>query len=462
MWELFKPFTVGLWMLVIFTPLALAAFMTFFSWAISRYKKTTFSMGVFPQYMFQNALAFLNDYTSVQYMDWQGPSAYMLVLKFLLQSMLVAYAFLCLIVTSVYTAELTNIILRSSLRQETETFESIVKGTTTLSVPFELQQYFRTRYNVETFPWVPDATQNFTDQLDNLRAGAIDGIVTTGETALWAIKNKNPGCLLSVNPTAYAPIVGQVILYSPCVSLSDVISRDRLIVEFTQRGIFEFVAESILGDFDISSTFAGCVSPPSAISIYDVAGGWVILAVGIAGPFLFALSRYLYFLVKKCIAVYGSFFVVGSSSASETHTEHDHGCTVRGGDDTLLGVRPVCVSNATSCTCGATSPSSNMHTSHTIDGHRRGSLYPDWYQTIYSSGPEAVRPSIGGTSYAGGATPAPSPRSSCDACVRTSRDGFATTQVDEPSFNIRVPDLQPAETGSSIDLKFRDGRDENP
>lgn len=463
-WELFEPFTVGLWLLVIFTPLALAVFMTFFSWAISRYKKTKFSMGVFPQYMFQNALAFLNDYTSVQYMEWQGPSSYMLVLKFLLQSMLVAYAFLCLIVTSVYTAELTNIILRNSLRQETETFESIVKGTTTLSVPIEMQQYFRTRYNVETTLWVPDTTQNFTDQLEYLRTGAIDGIVTTGETAVWAIRTQNPECRLSVNPEAYTLNSGQVILYSPCVSAEDVLVRDRLIVEFTQRGVFEFVAQSILGDFDVSSTLAGCVGPAeSVISVHDVAGGWVILAVGVAAPFLFALSRYLYFFIKKCIAVYGSFFVVSSPPASETHMEHDHGCTVRGGDDTLLGVRPVRISNATSCTCGATPPSSKTDTSHTSDTHRSRSVYPDWYQTIYSSGPVAVtRPSIGGTSYAGGATPVPSPRSSCDACVRTSRDGFATTQFDEPSFNIRVPDLQPAETGSSIELKFRDGRDDGP
>lgn len=461
-WNLFKPFTTGLWLLVIFTPLALAVFMTFFTWAISRYKKTKFSLGVFPQYMFQNALAFLNDYTSVQYMDWQGPSSYMIILKFLLQSMLVAYAFLCLIVTSVYTAELTNIILRSSLRQETETFESIVKGTTTLSVPIEMQQYFRTRYNVDTFPWLPDSTQNLTDQLEHLRTGVIDGIVTTGETALWALKNQNPECRLSVNPNAYKLNSGHVILYSPCVSAQDILVRDRVIIEYTQRGIFEFVSQSILGDFDVSSTLEGCVGPQSVISIYDVAGGWVILAVGVAAPFLFALSRYLYFLVKKCIAVYGSFFVVGSSSASETHTEHDHGCAVHGGDDNLVGVRPVRISNATSCTCGASPMSSKMDTIHTHDGHRSRSVYQDWYQTIYSSGPvAATRPSAGGTSYDGGATPAPSPRRSFDACVGTSRDGFATTHFDDPSFNIRVSDLQPTETGSSIELKFRDGRDDD-
>ena len=496
-WKLFKPFTASLWLLVIFTPLALAVFMTFFSWAISSYKKTKFSLGVFPQYMFQNALAFLNDYTSVQYMDWQGPSSYMLFLKFLLQSMLVAYAFLCMIVTSVYTAQLTNIILRTSLRQETETFESIVKGTTTLSVPIEMQKYFRTRYNVETIPWVPDSTQNFTDQLEYLRTGAIDGIVTTSETALWAIKNQNPECRLSVNPNAYTLNSGHVILYSPCVSVQDILVRDRVISDYTQRGVFEFVSQSILGDFDVSSTLEGCVGPQSAISIYDVAGGWVILAVGVAAPFLFALSRYLYFLVKKFIAVYGSFFFVGSPPASETHSEYDHGCTVHGGDDTLLDVRPVRISNATSCTCGTSSNPSNMDTSHTSDGHRSRSVYPDWYQTNYSSGPVAVtrpsnggmsyassgpvavtrpsnggmsyassgqvavtRPSNGGMSYAGGATPAPSPRSS-DAYVRTSRDGFATRQFDEPSFNIRVADLEPAETGSSIELKFRDGRDDD-
>ena len=461
-WNMFKPFTTGLWLLVIFTPLALAVFMTFFTWVISRYKKTKFSLGVLPQYMFQNALAFLNDYTSVQYMDWQGPSSYMIILKFLLQSMLVAYAFLCLIVTSVYTAELTNIILRSSLRQETETFDSIVKDTPTLSVPIEMQQYFRTRYNVDTSPWLPDSTQNLTDQLEYLRTGVIDGIVTTGETALWALKNQNPECLLTVNTNAYQLNSGHVILYSPCVSAQDILVRDRVIIEYTQRGIFEFASQSILGVFDVSSLLDGCGGGSRRISIYDVAGGWVILAVGVAAPFLFALSRYVYFLVKKCIAVYGSFFVVGSSSLSEKHTEHDHGCVVHGGDDNLVGVRPVRISNATSCTCGTSSISSKMDTSRTSDGHRRRSVYPDWYQTINSSGPvAATRPSAGGTSYDGGATPAPSPRSSCDAYVRTSRDGFTTTQFDEPSFNIRVSDLQPTETGSSIELKFRDGRDDS-
>lgn len=146
-WGLFLPFTASLWVLVLATPGIVAIFMTYFSWTISKYKKVPFSFDVFPQYIFQNTMSLLNDYTKVEYMDWHGRMPYMLILKFLLQSMLVTYAFFCLIVTSVYTAQLTNLILVQNLYTKEATFSQIVDKTQHLVIPDTLTEFFKLDIN---------------------------------------------------------------------------------------------------------------------------------------------------------------------------------------------------------------------------------------------------------------------------------------------------------------------------
>lgn len=325
MWGIFKPFTTQLWFLVLFTPLALAACMTYFSWAISRYKKTRFSWSVLPQYLFQNAMSFLNDYTKIEYMDWHGKQPYMYILKFSLQTMLVSYAFLCLVVTSVYTAELTSIILARDMLQEKLSFSDIVKRESSVVVPVDLEDYFKIRYNVIADIWVPDSTQNLSTEVDRLRSGDSDALVVSVGQALWTLDTQNRDCKLSVNVGAYQPVSGFGFLFSPCVNSSSIDARNKIITELGQRGILEAQSETTLGDYYVTRRPYPCIVKNSGVTIRDVAGAWVILAICVAVPFLFTLSRYLYYLLAKCFSIYGNFFVVGTptSSQAQSNTKDD-------------------------------------------------------------------------------------------------------------------------------------------
>jgi hypothetical protein len=315
-WGMFKPFTPGLWFLVATTPFCLALFMTFFAWAISKYKKTSFSLSVLPQYSFQNTLSFLNDYTNVEYLDWDGRMPYMICLKFFLQSMLVSFAFLCLIVTSVYTAQLTNIIISRDIFQEYLTFEEVVRANKRLVVPDELSSYFSYRFSERFDTWTPDSTDSFLDQVEKIRNGSLDAVVAMVGPSLWSLNTQNAECLLQINPGAYKMISGHAFMYSACTPGDFVSQRNDVIVDMVNRGVVEIQTQLLLGDYSVTNRPRNCIQRESAITIHDLAGGWVILAIGVSLPLLLSVSRYLYYLVIRCIRLYGSIFVLSSSSSS--------------------------------------------------------------------------------------------------------------------------------------------------
>lgn len=316
-WGLFRPFTPGLWILVIFTPFMLAVFMTFFAWIISKYKKTSFSFSVLPQYSFQNTLSFLNDYTRVEYLDWDGNMPYMFGLKCLLQNMLVAFAFLCLIVTSVYTAQLTNIIISSAMLSESLTFEEVVRSTEKLVIPNELSPYFETRFNSRYEQWVSNSTPDFLDQVERVRSGEIDGLVAMVGPSLWALETNNRDCTLTVNGNSYKLVTGHAFLYSTCVKPDFINRRDTIIRDVTQRGVTDSILGSILGNYFVSKKPLKCTGKSSSINIHDLAGGWVILAGAVALPFLLSVTRYLYYLLIKWISAYGGVFSLSTPTSSQ-------------------------------------------------------------------------------------------------------------------------------------------------
>jgi len=315
-WGIFQPFTAGLWTLIAITPFFLALFMTFFSWAISKYKGTLFKFSVLPQYTLQNTMSFLNEPSHVEYMDWDGKSPFMLSLKFCLQSMLVSYAFLCLVVTSVYTAQLTENILKREIFQEQITFSDLVKQLPNLVVPSALETYFLTRYSRVTQTWVHNSTDSLLEQLDRMRNMEIDGIVAPIGSALWSVNTQNSDCSLNVNPNAYQLTPGQIFLYGACVTDEEVLLRNEIILGLGRRGVLESQAELKLGDYFVGNRPKPCIIQDSVVNIHEVAGGWLILSVAIALPLVFTVARYMYYLLKKCISVYGNVFNVGTPHGS--------------------------------------------------------------------------------------------------------------------------------------------------
>ena len=309
MWTIFSPFTPGLWLLVLATPGTFAVFMTLFSWAISRYKQKTFSLGVLPQFIFQNTLSLLNDYTDVQYrLDWKGKKPYMSLLKVSLQTMMVAYAFLCLVVTSLYTAQLTNILLMeqsSSMREQSVFMHELssldLKQT---MVPKGRLSSFLTsaqRFDVET--------EAVLDALGRLTKNDASSIILPYESAIWAVRHLGMMCDVTVRALRGGVVTAVNLVVSPCTANPLGVART------ISSALFIWRLSTYAGDFEAERV--GTCSTMPRVSIQQISGGWVILAIAVSIPLCLMLTRYVWYLTKKFVESYGSFFVLAFSSSSD-------------------------------------------------------------------------------------------------------------------------------------------------
>lgn len=307
-WALFKPFQPSLWVLILLTPFFLAIFMTYFAWTISKYKNdNSFRWSSLPQFTFQNTMSLFNEYSDVEYMDWKGKHPYMVLLKMSLQGMLVAYAFLCLIIAAVYTAELTNMIFDRRMQRQERTFEEIIRTAETLYSPPELMSYIRSRYNINPNVWIPESTESVIDIVRRVRQGTIDAAIGTYTVLAWAAYRASGKCDVSLTKGTFSP---EVLLYSGCIDSQTKAQIDARIYALKQRGVFDQLEESLLPKYDINAPLPCFAPQQEAISIYDLGGGWVILAGAVCIPFLLTVSRYLYYLLWQCVQTYGTIFVL--------------------------------------------------------------------------------------------------------------------------------------------------------
>lgn len=327
MWGLFKPFSAGLWILIIMTPFFVALFMTYFSWTISKYKnEKNFKWSVLPQFTFQNTMSLFNDYTDVEYIDWKGKYPYMVVLKIALQAMLVSYAFLCLIIASVYTAELTNLLFEARTQESRRTFDEIVREVDVVSAPDELDLYIKRQYNRSPVKFSPETTDAVLEQVEQVRRGAVDAMVFSVGSLLWVTKLASEDqCDIGIVHNSYRLHSNQAMVYSGCLSETFIDDRDKNIYTLLERGVLEGQEDSLIPLYTPHSPYPACAGTNDPVSIPDLAGGWVILAVAVLLPFLLTISRYLFYLGKKCVRVYGSAFIIpptfGGTSSSDTELE---------------------------------------------------------------------------------------------------------------------------------------------
>lgn len=315
MWTVFSPFEPSLWVLVMLTPLAVAIAMTYFSWAISWYKKKAFDIAVLPQYAFQNTLALLNDYTSVDYrLDWTGRKRYMILLKFFLQSMLVSYAFLCLVITSVYTAQLTNILFANTMVDDNQYVyidELDAQGMNgDVLVPRDISYLLSTMPNDVLYDATTQGVLDVVRRVvDNAPQTQTPRVVAPLEAAVYAIEKAGVECHVSLQ--LVRGLTNDVTnVASPCLNAYDVA------IMFNKTSIARVAhMNSFLRAFVRRRT--ACTENVPRIGIRDISGGWIIVSISIAIPLLLTVGRYLFFLARKCIAQYGHMFVLPFSSSSE-------------------------------------------------------------------------------------------------------------------------------------------------
>jgi hypothetical protein len=282
--------------------------MTYFAWTISKYKNdNSFRWSSLLQFTFQNTMSLFNEYSDVEYMDWKGKHPYMVLLKMSLQGMLVAYAFLCLIIAAVYTAELTNMIFDRRMQRQDRTFEETLRMAQTLYAPPELMAYMRGRYNINPNLWTPESTESVIDIVRRVREGVIDAVVGTYSVLVWAVYQSPGICDLSLQKGTFAP---EVLLYSGCIDSNTKEQIDARIYGLKQRGVFDQLEESLLPKYDINAPMPCAVSQQEAIGIYDLGGGWVILAGSVCIPLALTVSRYMYYLLYQCVQTYGNIFVL--------------------------------------------------------------------------------------------------------------------------------------------------------
>ena len=330
LWTVFSPFEPTLWLLVMITPLAVAIVMTFFSWTISKYKRKKFQWRVLPQFAFQNMLSLLNDYTHIEYLDWAGKRPYMVVLKFFLQSFLVAYAFLCLVIVSVYSAQLTNILFMRNMQplfdQDTDMALDDLRMHaigTRLAVPQSVESLvYGTNEPSRGTVFDLASSSVALGMVNQLWMGDYDGVVLPLEMAIWAVDETDHLCDLTVVPLGSVYATVTIASSWKCASS---LGRQEYLHTFAPP--WGHVA-SWMDTYRRASKSRWTTSCNKEvrirISITDIAGGWVIVGFSIAVPLLLTIGRYLYYLMRKCIDEYGHLFVIKTfSSASDSGSNNN-------------------------------------------------------------------------------------------------------------------------------------------
>jgi len=299
-WSIFTPFSWQLWVLLISLPFMYGVIMTCLDFFIHRvFKDTKHSLckpSTLPEFVFDHASVMLGQgdrHELLRSHRRMYRDRFLCVLRMTIQIMFLAFAFLCFVISSTYTAELTNILIKREPRLSYTTFESLLFDGRTI-VPRSRLEYFRTRWNVEPESITFENSTTYMDAMRGLQNGTYDGIIANRDS-LQFLENMDSDCSVSIVPKSDVAYYGPVIAWSPCVRQPIVKDMDSRILELEMDGTLEQISSSTLRDI---MSFRGtsertCVSRTTTIGIRNVAGVFVILAAATSVPVCFIVSKYI-------------------------------------------------------------------------------------------------------------------------------------------------------------------------
>ena len=329
-WGIFTPFSWQLWVLIASLPFIYGILMTCLDFFIHRVFKDTKQRfckpSTLPEFIFDHAAMLLGQGDRHEILRTHRRmyrDRFLCILRLSIQGMFLAFAFFCFVISSTYTAELTNILLKRTPRLEYSTFESVLFGANTL-VPDSRVEYFRTRWNVEPRTYSFDNTMSYVDAMHLLQNGSVDAIVGNRVTLEW-LQNMDPECTISVIPSSDVAYYGPVIAWSPCVKKPFIDEMNVRIAELELDGTLEQLSESSLRGALVTGKPQErvCVSRTTTIGISNVAGIFIIMASATGLPICFILLKYILNLIHAGIRKYKGFFCGPHIPKSKSHKSMD-------------------------------------------------------------------------------------------------------------------------------------------
>jgi hypothetical protein len=315
MWGIFTPFSWQLWVLIACLPFIYGLIMTSLDFFIHRVFKDTKQRfckpSTLPEFIFDHAAMLLGQGDRHEILRTHRRmyrDKFLCILRLSIQGMFLAFAFFCFVISSTYTAELTNILLKSTPRLEYSTFESIIFGANTL-VPETRLEYFRTRWNIDPQPYSYENTTSYIDAMHLLQDGVVDGIVGNRATIEW-LQNMDPDCTVSVVPSSDVAYYGPVIAWSQCVKSAVIDEMNIRIAELELDGTLEQLEKSSLRGLAVTGQTIerSCVSRTTKIGISSASGLFIIMASATGLPVCCILVKYLINIIGMSIKKYKDVF----------------------------------------------------------------------------------------------------------------------------------------------------------
>jgi len=313
-WGIFTPFTWQLWVLLISLPFMYGVIMTCLDFFIHRaFKDTKHSLckpSTFPEFVFDHASVMLGQgdrHEILRSHRRMYRDRFLCILRMSIQIMFLAFAFLCFVISSTYTAELTNILIKREPRLEYTSFESLLFDGRTV-VPSDRLEYFRTRWNVEPESLTFENSSTYIDAMHGLQDGTYDGIIAN-RASLQFLQNMDPDCSVSIVPKSDVAYYGPVIAWSPCVGQRSIDDMNTRIFELELDGTLEQISSSTLRDLMTSGSTNErvCVSRTTTIGIRNVAGVFVILASATGIPASCIVLKFIMDIVRRFLKKHRDF-----------------------------------------------------------------------------------------------------------------------------------------------------------
>ena len=297
---IFSPFTWQLWLVLVSLPVVIGLVLTFLDWIIHKSfgeDRNLCSPSKFTEFVFDHSAMMLGQgdrHEIIRSHKKMYRSKFLCALRITIQLSFLTFAFLCFVMSSLYTAELTNLLIKRAPSIEYPTFDSLLE-TNNVLIPVSRTNYFQNRWNVNLSPYIFNNTESYTTAVSMLRNGTVNGIIGNRATLQW-IQKLDTQCTVSIVPGSDVGYYGPVIAWSPCVTEDVKVAMNERIAELELDGTLEQVASTVIRDLSISGEprERTCVSKTTTIGFSEVYLVFIILASGMSLPFTVIMWRFIY------------------------------------------------------------------------------------------------------------------------------------------------------------------------
>ena len=215
------------------------------------------------------------------------------------RALFVVYGFFCLVIGSLYTANLAAFATVSSLRPAVKSLGDLMRPDVKILANEIYASALRGRYGISTVPWGKfDGSDSVVESVAMLETGSLDGIITDRGVLAWAAKRATQ-CTVSMVDHSSLKYFGISMAWSPCAPRSLVEEFDMNILRLSDNGELERITRGTLGSlFDVvvgCSTVAAaeCTSGTNSVGLEHIAGLWIILASATGAALLYVgISRF--------------------------------------------------------------------------------------------------------------------------------------------------------------------------